>query len=98
MAEDSAPDLSRNEAVAKLMACRELAARLVTEGLNLPLTEGEQLILVGFKQVWLAGYLAGNSHIYRQANLSRGDIAALSRLLTRSQDQNMRRLFEAGND
>lgn len=98
MAQNPGRELSRNEAVGKLLACRDLLNRLNTEGLNLELSYEEHQILLGFKQVWLAGYLDGNSHIYRQANLLRKDIAALNRLLVRSQDQDMRRLHEGGND
>jgi hypothetical protein len=98
VADHFAGDLSRVEAIVKLTACRELAARLGTEGLGMTLTMEELAALDGFKQVWLAGFLEGNSHIYRQAGLSRGDIAALNRLLTLSQGQNMRRLHQSGDD
>lgn len=97
MAEDASLQVSRTEAVALLVACQGLAARLAAEGLNLNIDEAEELTLLGFKKVWLAGYLEGSSHIYRQASLSRGDLAALNRLLALHQGESMQRQHEEGN-
>jgi hypothetical protein len=97
MPENPSAGFSRETAIALLISCQPLALRLTAEGLNLEITEEEHLVLLGFKKVWLAGYLDGSSHIYREAGLSRTDLAALNRLLARSEGESMRQQHASGN-
>ncbi len=98
MSASNASNLSREDAIARLTACQPLSERLAAEGWHLTMDQDEQAVLQGFKQVWLAGYLDGSSHIFRQAGLKRSDLAALHRLLGRSQDEHMRQQYQDGND
>lgn len=97
MPENPSAGFSRKAAIALLSACQPLALRLIAEGINLEISEEEHLALLGFKKVWLAGYLDGSSHIYREAGLSRADVAALNRLLARSESENMKQQHALGD-
>jgi hypothetical protein len=97
MTENRSIGFRRQAAITLLTGCQPLALRLSAEGLNLEISEEEHQVLLGFKKVWLAGYMDGSSHIYREAGLSRADLAALSRLLSRCEGENMRQQHAAEN-
>lgn len=90
--------MKRIEAIVLLAACKPLANRLATLGVNIELTDADRAALAGFKQVWLydEGWWLGDGDIHRQAGLQRSDIGALNFVATRKADERMRRQHEEG--
>ena len=97
MPENPAVGFSRKAAINLLRGCSSLAQQLTAHGLNMEINQEEQQVLLGPAKVWLAGYPDGSSHVYREASLVRGELAALSRLLVQIQGEGMRQLHEAAN-
>jgi hypothetical protein len=91
VSKDPAPkgtnSLDRGEALKLLEECRNLAAKLTEQGMDIELNNRQdRLTLQGFETVWLSGWLE-DSELQTEAGLSPAHIATLGYLLAQQQHQ-----------
>lgn len=82
--------MTRNEAIKLLANCRQLAAKLVQQGLETELTTPDRSALAEFNRVVEDGWLE-NQTIYRQAGLRAADIGVLNLISTQVRAEETRR-------
>ncbi len=85
--QNNSKTLDRNQALKLLLECHTLALRLAEQGMDVALSSWQdRLILKGFEEVWLAGWL-NDPDLQNEAQLTPAHIATLGYLLAQQQSQ-----------